>query len=184
MKTDHRSEIVSDDRDLLVLVNADDEEVGLLDKVSCHADNGILHRAISVFLFNPNGDILLQQRHASKALWGGYWSNACCSHPRQQETTLEAAKRRVFEELGLSVPLNFCFKFQYQAAFNESHAEHELCSVFCGVTDRDPDVNLTEVNAWEWVSAQELQRRVENEPSSLTPWLKMEWEQLQNTQEC
>ena len=94
MPNPSRSEIVSDDRDLLIVVNSDDEEIGTLDKVSCHANEGVLHRAISVFLLNSEGEVLLQQRHESKALWGGYWSNACCSHPRLHETTHDAAQRR------------------------------------------------------------------------------------------
>ena len=177
-----RSEIVSDDRDLLILVNSDDEEIGTLDKVSCHANKGVLHRAISVFLLNSKGEVLLQQRHESKALWGGYWSNACCSHPRLHETTQDAAHRRVLEELGLEVKLRFCFKFEYHAAFDGSHAEHELCSVFIGVVHEDPVINETEVKDWRWVPPQVIDSYLQEDHPKLTPWLKIEWEHLQKNQ--
>ena len=177
------SKIVSDDRDLLILVNSDDEEIGTLDKVSCHANKGVLHRAISVFLLNSKGEVLLQQRHESKALWGGYWSNACCSHPRLHETTHDAAQRRVLEELGLEVKLRFCFKFEYHAAFDGSHAEHELCSVFVGVVHEDPVINETEVKDWRWVHPQVMDSYLQEDHPKLTPWLKIEWERLQKNPE-
>ena len=178
MFTPNPSEVVSDDKDLLVLVNSNDEEIGLLDKVSCHVANGVLHRAVSVFILNSNGEVLLQKRHDSKALWGGYWSNACCSHPHPQESALDAATRRVGEELGLTLALEFCFKFEYQATFDSNHAEHELCSVFIGGADRDPVVNDTEISDWRWVPARVLDRYMLDENMPLTPWLRLEWQQL------
>ena len=87
--------------DLLILVDSDDQEIGLMDKTLCHEDQGKLHRAFSIFLFNRSGEVLIQQRATSKLLWGDFWSNTCCSHPRAGESIDSAASRRIEEELGI-----------------------------------------------------------------------------------
>src|SRR5207245_10104221 len=120
------------DSESLILVDEADREVGHLDKARCHTGRGVLHRAFSLLIFNGAGELLLQQRAASKRLWQLYWSNSCCSHPRRSESLETAIHRRLREELGVSCPLHFLFKFQYQAQFDDSGAEHELCSVYIG----------------------------------------------------
>ena len=170
--------IISDDRDLLILVDSSDKEIGELDKEACHNGPGKLHRAISVFIFNRDGELLIQQRHAQKRLWGGAWSNSCCSHPRVGENTIFAARRRVLEELGLETDLTFLFKFEYRASYAELGTEHELCSVYVGQANSVPVVNTTEIQSWEWVSSLELNRRVEETPSNFTPWLRIEWARI------
>ena len=170
--------VISDDRDLLILVDSSDEEIGELDKKACHNGSGKLHRAISVFIFNRDGDLLIQQRHAQKRLWGSSWSNSCCSHPRVGEETDVAARRRVSEELGLETHLTFLFKFEYRASYDELGTEHELCSVYAGQVDSEPFVNTNEIQAWEWVSSRELNRRIEQTPNDFTPWLRIEWARI------
>src|SRR5258708_30529480 len=118
------------DSESLILVDEADREVGHLDKAQCHQGRGVLHRAFSLLIFNDAGELLLQQRAASKRLWPLYWSNSCCSHPRRAETMEAAIHRRLYEELGLRCPLHFLFKFQYQTQFDAAGAEQELCSVF------------------------------------------------------
>src|SRR6202142_2782709 len=120
------------DSEPLILVDQTDREVGHMSKTQCHQGRGTLHRAFSLLIFNPKGELLLQQRAASKRLWPLYWSNSCCSHPRRAETMEAATRRRLLEELGLSCDLQFLFKFRYQAQFDATGAENELCSVFIG----------------------------------------------------
>jgi len=173
-----RDEIVSFPDEDLILVNDRDEEIGHLDKLNCHQGSGILHRAFSLFVFNDDGELLLQQRSASKPLWPLYWSNTCCSHPRRGETVDYAVKRRLQQELGLTTEAEFLYKFKYQAQYDESGAEHELCWVFLGRCQADPVPNATEVQAWRFVTLEQLNEELQQHPRRFTPWFKLEWQEL------
>ena len=175
-----RAEVVSFSDEPLILVDSNDEEVGFLDKEACHNGDGKLHRAFSVFIFNSEGKLLLQQRSSSKRLWGGYWANTCCSHPRQGETVEFAALRRLKEEVGLDASLKQLFSFEYHARFKELGSEHELCHVLLGKTDATPDPNVSEIEALRWISADELDAELAQDGHTLTPWLAIEWKRLRS----
>jgi len=164
--------------DLLILVDSDDQEIGLMDKTLCHEDQGRLHRAFSIFLFNRSGEVLIQQRATSKPLWGDFWSNTCCSHPRAGESIDSAASRRIEEELGIQAELSFIYKFEYQARFNEQLSENELCSVYFGHFDGAPAPNPNEVQNWKWISRESLTKELRENADLYTPWLKLEWSTL------
>ncbi|MBB6093472.1 isopentenyl-diphosphate delta-isomerase [Povalibacter uvarum] len=166
-------------RDIIV-VNGADEEVGQDFKAAVHQGDGILHRAFSVYLFDQQSRLLLQQRSELKPLWPGYWSNSCCSHPRPGETTREAAARRLQEELGLVriQSLSFLFKFQYHARYGESAAEHEVCSVFAAIADQPQRIDRREVAQTRYVTASLLDRQLRDRPQRYTPWLQMAWKQI------
>lgn len=170
---------VASDSESLILVDEADREVGHLDKAQCHQGRGVLHRAFSLLIFNDAGELLLQQRAASKRLWPLYWSNSCCSHPRRAETMEAAIHRRLHEELGLRCPLQFLFKFQYQAQFDAGGAEQELCSVFVGRTSDPVNVDPGEILAWRWISPENLQGELSGSAAGkFTPWFKIEWERI------
>ena len=170
--------IVSSESEELILVDDGDNEIGFASKADCHDGEGALHRAFSVFLFNPQGELLLQRRAAGKRLWPGYWSNSCCSHPRRGETLIEATRRRLNDELNLDAELEFVYHFSYQAVFGDAGAEHELCHVFLGRVDGAVDYNRSEIDAVRFVSTDELARGLEGDASVYTPWLKLEWQEL------
>jgi isopentenyl-diphosphate Delta-isomerase len=175
----HSTEAAGDmaaDSDSLILVDEADRGVGYLSKALCHQGRGILHRAFSLLIFNGSGELLLQQRSASKRLWPLYWSNSCCSHPRSTETMETAIHRRLFEELGLRCALQFLFKFQYQAQFDATGAEHELCWVYIGRATDSVNINGEEIHAWRWVSPEALQLEMaDREAGNFTPWFMLEW---------
>jgi isopentenyl-diphosphate delta-isomerase len=170
-----REEIVSNASEQLILVDDHDREIGFKGKADCHTGFGVLHRAFSIFVFNAENELLLQQRSPSKMLWPGYWSNTCCSHPRRGEATADAVTRRLKQELGFTCPLEYLYKFKYQAQFGSVGAEHELCSVYYGRYDGPVDVNVTEIAAWRFVGVAALEAELKRAPETFTPWFKMEW---------
>lgn len=174
-----RSENVSSPSERLILVDSDDRAIGTLSKADCHKGSGVLHRAFSVFIFNRQGDVLLQRRSAEKPLWPLYWSNACCSHPRDGEDMEVALHRRMREELGIECPLSFLYKFQYQADFGEAGAENELCSVYAGQHDGPFDPNEAEIADLRFFGRRELAAKLEQEPEHFTPWFLLEWQRIE-----
>jgi len=174
----HPAPTVSFDDEPLVLVNEADEEVGFESKQRCHDGDGLLHRAFSVFLLSPDGDVLLQQRSEQKRLWPGAWSNTCCSHPRRGETLESAVHRRLREELALAAPVDFLFKFIYHARYGSAGAEHELCHVFAGPITGHPQINANEIAATKVISAAALDHEVATRPELYSPWLKLEWKRV------
>ena len=163
------------DTDSLILVDEADREVGHMSKAQCHQGRGTLHRAFSLLIFNAAGELLLQQRAASKRLWPLYWSNSVCSHPRRSESMEAATRRRLQEELGVRCPLQFLYKFQYQAQFDASGAEHELCSVFIGRCSDAIRPDRREIQAWRWISPEAMQTELAEEAKLFTPWFRLEW---------
>ncbi len=170
-----REDIVSDASEQLILVDDHDREIGFKAKTDCHMGKGVLHRAFSIFVFNSDNELLLQQRSLSKMLWPGYWSNTCCSHPRRGEAMATAVARRLEQELGFTCPLEYLYKFKYQAQFGAVGSEHELCSVYFGRYDGGVDVNVNEIAAWRFVGVEALERELAAAPETFTPWFKMEW---------
>jgi isopentenyl-diphosphate delta-isomerase len=167
--------------DTLILVDEADREVGHLSKAQCHDGRGILHRAFSLLIFNAGGELLLQQRAASKRLWPLYWSNSCCSHPRRSETMETAIQRRLHEELGVRCPMQFLFKFQYQAQWDATGAENELCSVYIGRIQSQVRADPHEIAGLRWVSPEQVQAEIAlHRPGHFTPWFIMEWERIWN----
>ena len=163
------------DAEALILVDEADREVGHLSKAKCHDGQGVLHRAFSLLIFNGAGELLLQQRSSSKRLWPLYWSNSCCSHPRWAESMETAIHRRLYEELGLHCPLQFLFKFQYQAQFESAGSEQELCSVFIGRSTEAVRTDPNEIQAWRWIHPEALRVELVDSPDRFTPWFKLEW---------
>lgn len=162
----------------LVLVDSDDREIGNLGKAACHDGDGVLHRAFSLFLFNNEGELLLQRRSAGKRLWPGFWSNSCCSHPRLGESMQAATARRLVDELNTDAALEFVYKFEYQARYENEGSENELCWVFLGHLEQDAEKNDAEIAELRFVSPDDLQREIDAQGKRFTPWFRMEWQRL------
>jgi isopentenyl-diphosphate delta-isomerase len=164
--------------DMLILVDENDAETGCCEKVDCHLGAGLLHRAFSVFLFDADGRLLIQQRSAQKMLWPLYWANSCCSHPRVGESTDAAAARRIREELGVSCQLRYLYKFVYRAEFEDVGSEFENCWVFVGSLDGDVTPDRSEIADWRFVGQEELTAEIAANPDIYAPWFKLEWAHL------
>lgn len=168
-------EIVSSEGEPLILVDELDREIGHLSKGACHDGDGVLHRAFSLFIFNPSGELLLQQRSAGKRLWPLFWSNSCCSHPRRGETMPVATERRLAQELGMASDVHHLFTFQYHARYLDLGSENEMCWVFAGVSSDPPRPNVHEIADLRWISPDDLDRAFDETPEAFTPWFALEW---------
>ena len=153
----------------VILVDEHDNAIGTMEKHQAHVE-GLLHRAFSIFIFNSEKKILLQKRASTKYHCGGLWTNACCSHPRENEHTLEAANRRLAEEMGIQCSLTPLFSFSYKTEFDNGLTEHEIDHVFFGSTDETPKLNSLEVEDYRYVGIEELQLEIKEFPQHFTPW--------------
>jgi isopentenyl-diphosphate delta-isomerase len=160
----------------VVLVDEKDNDLGVMEKLEAH-EKGLLHRAFSIVLFDSSGRILLQQRAHHKYHSSGLWTNTCCSHPRPDEDMHQAAERRLMEEMGISVPVEFQYKFIYKARLG-TLIEHEYDHVFTGVFNGEPDANPEEVAAWKFVTLDELEEDIRKHPGHYSVWFRMIMEKL------
>lgn len=163
----------------VVLVNTDDEPLGLMPKLEAH-QKGLLHRAFSVFIFNFKGQLLLQQRAFDKYHSGGLWTNTCCSHPGPNETIKETAEKRLKEEMGITCALVPTSKFIYKAALENGLTEYELDHVLIGYTDEQPNINKAEANNFKYMDIDELRSDFISHPENYTVWFKPALEELLN----
>lgn len=156
----------------IILVDENDKETGIEEKIKAHQDGGKLHRAISILIFSPEGKILLQRRAGTKYHCPGLWSNTCCSHPRPGERTIDAAHRRLKEEMGFDCRLKKVFDFIYKVDFDNNLSEWEFDHFFTGQFKGEPDPNSEEVGEWKWINWQNLEKDVEKNPQNYTYWFR------------
>lgn len=157
---------------MVVLVDKNDNQIGVMPKMEAH-EKAVLHRAFSVFTFNNKGELLLQQRAASKYHSPLLWTNTCCSHQREGETNIEAGMRRLQEEMGFTTPLKEVFSFIYKAPFDNGLTEHELDHVMVGNFDGEPNINREEVESYKWMLLEDVKNDIENNPKIYTAWFKI-----------
>ena len=158
--------------EFLILVDENDTPVGAQEKIIVH-QQGLLHRAFSIFIFNTKGELLLQQRADDKYHSGGLWTNTCCSHPRFGEDIKFAVKRRLYEEMGLKTKSKFAFSFVYKAFFENGLTEYEYDNVFIGISDELPVTQSSEVKNWKYMSLHELEKEINMHPDEFTQWMKI-----------
>lgn len=160
-------------KEILLVVNEQDEVVGTETREKCHEGGGILHRAVTVFIFNDEGKVLVAKRAKQKLLWPGYWETSCSTHVYENESYVEAAQRRLPQELGFSCKLKYIFKFVYQAKYKDVGSEHEVCAVLIGKYNGKVSPNEQEVSDYKWVSLDELRQDIDKNPDKYAPWLKI-----------
>jgi isopentenyl-diphosphate delta-isomerase len=163
----------------VILVDENDEAIGEMNKLAAH-QQGKLHRAFSVLLFNTSGQMLLQQRAASKYHSPLLWSNACCSHPKPGEEMIDAVNRRLIEEIGIQSQTEFSHRFHYKIEFENGLVEHELDHVFIGTTDLVPIVNPDEVEAFRYIELNTLRNDMKQHPDQYTFWFHLIMKELKS----
>lgn len=156
----------------VILVDRQDRVLGSMEKMEAHR-LGVLHRAFSVFVFNEHGETLLQRRAEGKYHSPGLWTNTCCSHPRMGESPVEAALRRMPEEMGFSVPLTKAFDFVYKSDVGQGLIEHEFDHVLIGRFEGEPSLNPDEADAWKWMAPDDIALDMEAHPEKYTVWFRI-----------
>ena len=153
----------------VILVDKNDVAIGSMDKIEAH-ERALLHRAFSIFIFNNQGEMLLQQRADSKYHSAGLWTNACCSHPSPGEDTPTAAARRLKEELGFETQLKAVFTFTYKSEFENGLTENEFDHVFTGLYNGGIVADENEVKNFQYMSMDEIEKWIASEPAKFTAW--------------
>jgi isopentenyl-diphosphate Delta-isomerase len=156
----------------VILITEDDKAIGTMEKMEAHR-RGVLHRAFSVFVFDRQGNMLLQQRSAEKYHGALLWSNTCCSHPYPGEEVEMAALRRLKEEMGFTTPLEKIFTFTYQAEVENNLVEHEFDHVFAGIYEGKIALNPAEVAAFQYLPMEAISRRLKEDPGAFTSWFRI-----------
>lgn len=156
----------------LILVDENDIQQGNGKKLLIH-ELGLLHRAFSIFIFNTNGELLMQQRATEKYHSGGLWSNTCCSHPQFGEDIIESVNKRLNEEMGMKSKTEFAFSFIYKVKFDNGLIEHEYDHVYLGVSNDLPLPDESEVKNWKYLNLKELEADISEHPEIYTEWLKI-----------
>ncbi len=164
--------------DMVVLVDENDRKTGLEEKMAAHQDGGKLHRAISVFVFDSKLQLMLQRRALSKYHTPGLWTNTCCSHPFDGEPILDAAHRRLSEEMGFDCNLAEAFTFIYHADVGNALTENEYDHVVVGRYDGKPEINPDEASDWKFAYLDEIERDMRYNPGKYTPWFKIVMPQM------
>lgn len=159
-------------REEVVLVDKNDNPLGTMEKMQAHK-MGVLHRAFSVFIYNSKGEMMIHRRALSKYHSPCLWTNACCSHPRINETVEEAAHRRLMEEMGFDCELKEELSFLYKADVGDGLIEHEFDHVFIGEFNGKPEINPDEVAEWKFVNPEVLKEEIKNHPAKFTEWFKI-----------
>lgn len=162
---------------MVILVDENDNQLGLMEKIEAH-EKALLHRAFSVFIFNDNGELMLQQRALHKYHSPGLWTNTCCSHQRDGESNIDAGKRRLNEEMGFVVDLTETTSFIYKAPFDNGLTEHEFDHVMVGYYNDEPDINKDEVASWKWMPLSEVKVDIALNPDLYTEWFKIIFEKF------
>lgn len=159
----------------VILVDDQNNQIGIADKETVHTTNTPLHRAFSLFLFNSKKQLLVTQRALTKKTFPGIWSNSVCGHVSPGEETIDAVKRRVSDELHIVASnIKEASPYQYKFADASGIFENEICPIFIGIANEDPKPNTSEVEAWKWIDWNEFLETIKNYPGTYSPWSEEE----------
>ena len=157
----------------VILVDQNDHPIGKEEKVKCHLPNGKLHRAFTALIFNGEGKLLLTKRSDKKMLWPSYWDGTIASHPRESETYVSSAERRMPEEIGIDCKMNYMNKFEYHVPYKDIGSENEICGTLIGIVDDFDETCLIkdEISEIKWIDPDELKNELEQNMDVYCPWM-------------
>jgi len=157
----------------VILVDQNDNPIGKEDKVKCHLPNGKLHRAFTALIFNTEGKLLLTKRSEGKMLWPNDWDGTVASHPRESETYVSSAERRMPEEIGIACKMNYVNKFEYHVPYKDIGSENEICGTLIGTIDSFDQSSMIkdEISEIKWINPDELKNELEQNMDVYCPWM-------------
>jgi len=157
----------------VILVDQNDNPIGKEDKVKCHLPNGKLHRAFTALIFNGEGKLLLTKRSEGKMLWPNDWDGTVASHPRESETYVSSAERRMPEEIGIACEMNYVNKFEYHVTYKDIGSENEICGTLIGTVDNFDESSMIkdEISEIKWIDPDELKNELEQNRDVYCPWM-------------
>ena len=157
----------------VILVDQNDHPIGKEDKAKCHLPNGKLHRAFTALIFNGEGKLLLTKRSDKKMLWPSYWDGTIASHPRESETYVSSAERRMPEEIGIDCKMNYMNKFEYHVPYKDIGSENEICGTLIGIVDDFDETCLIkdEISEIKWIGPDELKNDLQQNMDVYCPWM-------------
>jgi len=157
----------------VILVDENDNPIGKEEKVKCHLPNGKLHRAFTALIFNNEGKLLLTKRSEGKMLWPNDWDGTVASHPRESETYVSSAERRMPEEIGISCKMNYMNKFEYHVPYKDVGSENEICGTLIGTIDNFDESSMIkdEISEIKWINPDELKNELERNRDIYCPWM-------------
>ena len=157
----------------VILVDENDNPIGIEEKIKCHLPNGKLHRAFTALLFDKEGQLVITKRSTNKMLWPGDWDGTLASHPRESETFVSSAERRMPEEIGISCKFEYLFKFEYHVPYKDVGSENEICGTVLGILEKSSKFNLVkdEISDLKWITADEIVKELEKIPEKYCPWM-------------
>lgn len=158
-------------KEFIICVDENDVEIGCIEKMEAHI-KGILHRAVSIFVFNFKNELLIQKRYKGKYHSPNLWTNTCCTHPNKNESIYDAAKRRLKEEMGFCCNLTEVFSFIYYINLDNNLIENEFDHVYLGRYSGEIYANALEVEDYKWISLNELKNELKKNPKNYTYWFK------------
>ena len=161
--------------ELVVLVDDQNNPMGTAPKDEVHTQNTPLHRAFSLFLFNSKKQLLLTKRAATKKTFPGVWTNTVCGHLAPEESPVDAAKRRLKDELGIEgIEVKEVAPYRYRFADKNGIVENEICPILMGYFDGDPMPSPSEVDEWKWMDWEEILQEIKTNHDQYSPWSREE----------
>lgn len=164
------------EEELVVLVDEKNYGIGIAPKETVHSAHTPLHRAFSLFIFNKHGQVLLTKRALTKKTFPGIWTNAVCGHPGPGEKTVDAAKRRLKNELGITNVIDIKEVAPYRYRYTDANGieENEICPILTAVFDSIPKPNKDEIDDWKWMDWEKFLEEIHIHSDTYSSWSKEE----------
>lgn len=166
-------------KDYLVLVDEKDKEWGKLENLLVH-QLGLLHRVFSVYIFNTNGEVLMQNRAEAKNHSSPLWSTTCSGHLRYGEEMSMAVQKCILEQMKISCQADYAFSFIFKTNFENGINEHEFDHVYFGVSD---DMHVNEIGEfinWRYASIENLEADIILHPTQYAERVKISFPQVKH----